>query len=75
MTLNLKRRLLVCGMESVIQVYRLDEGESFWLIRAARCDNATREPLSFAAVSFFLSFFFSARSPRSLGLSPQNIAT
>jgi len=48
------------------------------LIRAVRCDNATREPLCFAAVyffSFFLSFFFSARSPCSFGRSPQNFAT
>jgi len=27
------------------------------IFRAARSDNATREPLCFAAVSFFLSFF------------------
>ena len=42
----------------------------------ARCNNATR-PLCFAAVSFFsfFLFFFSARSPRSLGRSPRNFAT
>jgi len=45
------------------------------LIRAARCDNAMHEPLCFAAVSFFLSFFFCTRSPRSLGWSPRNFAT
>jgi len=45
-------------------------------IRAARCDNETHEPLCFAAVSFlFFLFFFSARSPRSLGRSPRNFAT
>jgi len=37
------------------------------LIRAACCDNTTSESLCFAAVSFFLSFFFlfSTRSPQS----------
>ena len=34
------------------------------VIRAARCDNATREPLCFAAVSFVL--FSSARDLRGL---------
>jgi len=42
------------------------------LVRAARCDNATRErPLSFAAVYFFSS----ARDIRGLGRSPRNFAT
>ena len=46
------------------------------IIRAALCDNATREPLYFAAVCFFsfFLFLFSARSPRSLGRSPRNLS-
>ena len=43
------------------------------IIRAARCDNAN-EALMFCFLSF-LSFLFSARSPRSLGRSPPNFGT
>jgi len=29
-TLSLKRKLLICGMDSLIQVFKLDEGCQFW---------------------------------------------
>jgi len=45
------------------------------LIRATRCDNATREPLCFAAVSFFFSSARGLRSPRSIGRLPRKFAT
>jgi len=52
----------------------LNPTHSLTIIRAARCDNTTAA-LMFCRCFFLFFFLFSARSPRSLGRSPRNIAT